>query len=831
MKKACKIIFLLIGISWQIIQAEDSSKETSDESLDQSEEKEIYIEELTEDYERIDGFLTLFRDNEANKVYLQIKENQLGQEFIYFAHALNGLTTTGKFVGGYVDNGIFKIEKDFENLRFIRVLTNYSFDENSPLSKSKGSNISDSTFHVAGIIGKNEDENEFLVDITSLLISEDLTPIKPISYPDDYHSSSFGWGMVSPTKSRVKNLFNYEKNTDFEVEYVIESQPSYQYSAEDTADVRNVSILMRYSFIEIPDNDFEPRVVNQSVGYFSDRITDLTSKDATPYGDLISKWNLEKKDPSKEVSEPVEPITFWIENTTPNELREYVKDGVLAWNIAFEKAGFKNAIEVKVQPDDATWDAGDIRYNVLRWTSSPQPMFGGYGPRFTNPRTGQIIGADIMLEWVYLTNRLTIDDIFGKYSNHEMCQSSTFKQEDMMLANIAVMDEEKIIEQSIKSLALHEVGHTLGLNHNFKASFLHNNEDIHNTEITSKVGITSSVMEYAPINLAPLGKKQGDYYDVIPGPYDIWAIRYGYTPNLNEQELSEIIKESSNPELMFANDSESMGYPGYGVDPRAMTNDLSNDPVEYSISRINLINDAQANLPEKLKNKAKSWQEYRNAHAVLMRSYDRALNIISRYIGGVYVERSIPQNDISKDPYSPVPYDYQKGAMSALSEYAFSPQAFPINSDLLRLVQVERRDQDLRGDQEDPQIHKLILSMQSRVLNHLLNSKTLYRLSDTGLYGNSYSVNEMIDDLTESIFIGDQGNEVSTVRRNLQVTYVRRLIEVMSQDQYDELSTAAVYNSLREIQKILRKASSHNPTKSHRKYLAWIISSALDLSN
>ena len=831
MKKACKIIFLLIGMSWQIIHAEDPSKGTSDESSDQSEEKEIFIEELTEDYERIDGFLTLFRDNEANKVYLQIKENQLGQEFIYFAHALNGLTTTGKFVGGYVDNGIFKIEKDFENLRFIRVLTNYSFDENSPLSKSKGSNISDSTFHVAGIIGKNVDENEFLVDITSLLISEDLTPIKPISYPDDYHSSSFGWGMVSPTKSRVKNLFNYEKNTDFEVEYVIESQPSYQYSAEDTADVRNVSILMRYSFIEIPDNNFEPRVVNQSVGYFSDRITDLTSKDATPYGDLISKWNLKKKDPSQEVSEPIEPITFWIENTTPNELREYVKDGVLAWNMAFEKAGFKNAIEVKVQPDDATWDAGDIRYNVLRWTSSPQPMFGGYGPRFTNPRTGQIIGADIMLEWVYLTNRLTIDDIFGKYSNHEMCHSSTFKQEDMMLANIAVLDEEKIIEQSIKSLALHEVGHTLGLNHNFKASFLHNNEDIHNEEITSKVGITSSVMEYAPINLAPLGKKQGDYYDVVPGPYDIWAIRYGYTPNLNEQELNEIIKESSKPELMFANDSESMGYPGYGVDPRAMTNDLSNDPVEYSISRINLINNAQANLPEKLKNKAKSWQEYRNAHAVLMRSYDRALNIISRYIGGVYVERSIPQNDNSKDPYSPVPYDYQKGAMSALSEYAFSPQAFPINSDLLRLVQVERRDQDLRGDQEDPQIHKLILSMQSRVLNHLLNSKTLYRLSDTGLYGNSYSVNEMIDDLTEAIFIGDQNNEVSTVRRNLQVAYVRRLIEVMSQDQYDELSTAAVYSSLREIQKILRKASSHNPTKSHRKYLSWIISSALDLSN
>ena len=831
MRKTYTLFLIFFGISWQITFAEEISKDVKEESSEGEEKEEIYIEELTEDYERIDGFLTLFRDNETNKIFLKIDENQLGKEFIYFAHALNGLTTTGKFTGGYVDNGIFKIEKDFENLRFIRVLTNYSFDEESPLNKSKGSNVSDSTFHVASIMGKNIDESEFLIDITNLLISEDLTPIKPISSPDDYHSSTFGWGMVSPLKSRVTKLYNYEKNTDFEVEYVIESQPSYEYDAEDTADVRNVNIKMRYSFIEIPKNDFQPRLVNQSVGYFSDRITDLTSKDATPYGDLISKWNLKKKYPSKKISEPEEPITFWIENTTPIELREYIKEGVLAWNMAFLEAGFKDAIVVKIQPDDATWDAGDIRYNVLRWTSSPQPMFGGYGPRFTNPRTGQIIGADIMLEWVYLTNRLTIDDIFSKHENHEMCYSAAFKQEDMMLANIAVLDEEKIIEQSIKSLALHEVGHTLGLNHNFKASFLHNNDDIHNPEITSRVGITSSVMEYAPINLAPLGKEQGDYYDVVPGPYDIWAIRYGYTPNLDQEQLNNIIKESIKPELMFANDSESMGYPGYGVDPRAMTNDLSNDPIEYSINRINLLNNVQENLPEKLKNNVNSWEEYRNAHAVLMRSYDRALNIISRYIGGIYVERSNPQNKSTKDPYTPVPYSYQKKAMAALTEHAFSTEAFPINPKLLRLVQVERRDQDLWGEQEDPQIHKLILSMQTRVLNHLLNAKTLYRLSDTGLYGNAYSVDEMIGDLTKAIFSGDPKNQVSTIRRNLQVNYVRRLIEIMSQDYYDELSTTAVYKSLRDIQKISRKSSTHSPTKSHRKYLNWIISSALDLAN
>ena len=314
----------------------------------------------------------------------------------------------GKVKGSYLDEGVFKIEKDFNNLRFSRVLTNYFFDEASPLAKSEGANVSDSTFKVFEIMGMNEAEDEYLIDITSMLLSEALTPIMPIYSPDG-PPSGFGWGQVSPSKSRIKGVFNYEKNTDFEVEYVIESAPSYGYEAEDVADPRNVNVNIRYSFIEMPKNDFEPREANQSIGYFSERITDLTSTDVTPYKDLIGKWNLKKKNPNEELSEPIKPITFWIENTTPYELRDYIKEGVLAWNIAFEAAGFINALEVKIQPDDAEWDAGDIRYNVLRWTSSPDPVFGGYGPSFTNPRTGEIIGADIMLEWIYLTNRVNYD--------------------------------------------------------------------------------------------------------------------------------------------------------------------------------------------------------------------------------------------------------------------------------------------------------------------------------------------------------------------------------------------------------------------------------------
>ena len=805
---------------------------TEEESSDseEEEEKEVYIEEIVEEFERVKGFFVSFRDPKTNDIYLKIKKDQLDKEFIYFSHVINGVVAARRNKGSYLDNGVFKIEKNTENLRFIRVLTNYAFDEGTPLAKSSGTNISDSTFKVLPIKGKNEDEDEFLVDITSLLLSEDLTLIKPITSEGDYDPSSCKLGQLSPTKSRVLGVFNYKKNTDFEVEHVIENAPC-RYEGEDVADPRNISIQVRYSFIEMPDNNFEPRIEDQSIGYFSDRVTNLSSKDVTPYMDLIGKWDLQKKDPDKELSEPIKPILFWIENTTPIELRDFIKQGVLAWNIAFEEAGFKDAIQVKVQPDDASWDAGDIRYNVLRWTSSPNPPFGGYGPSFTNPRTGEIIGADIMLEWVYLTNRLNVDGIFNGSQTGNECFSASMLQEGMMFADSLNINDPKIIEQSIIRLTLHEVGHTLGLNHNFKGSFLHNNEDVHKPEITSKIGVTSSVMEYPAINLAPLGYDQGDYYDVVPGPYDKWAIKFGYTPNLTEEERRSILSESNKPEHMFANDSEDMRSAGYGIDPRAMINDLTNDPITYSAQRIELVNHAQKELPDKFANKAESWEEYRNAHKIILREHQRALEVVSRYIGGVYVERSNPQDPNRKEPYTPTPSEEQRRAMSILSKHAFSSEAFPINASLLSKVQLERRMFDLRGEHEDPQMHKIILGIQNKVLDHILGAWTLARITDTQLYGNDYSVYEVIDDLTEAIFLEDISSEVSSVRRNLQTSYVRRLISILAEDYYDEFATAAAYNSLRDIEKLMKKSSSHEPTKAHRKLILWIIDSGLNRAN
>ncbi|GIS49134.1 MAG: hypothetical protein Ct9H90mP22_7220 [Gammaproteobacteria bacterium] len=133
-------------------------------------------------------------------------------------------------------------------------------------------------------------------------------------------------------------------------------------------------------FVEMPDDKFEPRIADQRIGYFSEKVTDLSTYDSNNARDLINRWRLVKKDPDAELSEPEQPLVYWVENSTPEEIRPFVVKGIEAWNKAFEKAGFKNAIVAKIQPDDAEWDAGDVRYNVVRWASTPSPRYSGYGP-------------------------------------------------------------------------------------------------------------------------------------------------------------------------------------------------------------------------------------------------------------------------------------------------------------------------------------------------------------------------------------------------------------------------------------------------------------------
>ena len=222
------------------------------------------------------------------------------------------------------------------------------------------------------------------------------------------------------------------------------------------------------------------------------------------------------------------------------------------------------------------------------------------------------------------------------------------------------------------------------------------------------------------------------------------------------------------------------------------------------------------------------WEEFENAYQTLFRESNRSLQTVSRFVGGVYVNRSTPDQNSELSPFEPVSEADQKRAMKVLNDHAFSPDAFPVNEEILKLVQKERRGFDFRSEHEDPQIHRKILGIQSSLLAHLLSGWTLDRITDSRLYGNTYSTQEMMNDLTDAIFLEDISSSVNTMRQNLQTLYTRRLIKLLAEGGSDQMSAAAAYSSLREIEKIAMRRSSDPETQVHRDFLKWLLESALD---
>jgi len=798
----------------------------------EGEAKEDSFEGFLENLVYYPGLFDSYRNDKDGKVYLLLKKNQLDTEFIYFAHILNGVVQAGTWRGSYLDNGIIKFNKYFDQIRIERINTAYVFDKDNPLSNSNNANISNSLIDSIKIEKSSELDDKFLIDITALLLSENLSKIITAPYKES-SKDDFKIGSISKNKSSINSIKNYPENTDFEISYVFSNASNKPLENQDT---RNNSISVRYSFIADPKNNFETRIESQKIGFFSERKTNLSSTDITPYQDLINKWHLEKKNKNKEKSIPIKPITFWIENTTPHNLRPIIKKAVLAWNIAFEEAGFIDAIEVKIQPDTAEWTAGDIRYNTIRWTSSPNPPFGGYGPSFTNPRTGEILGADIMLEWIYLTNRIRYSEIFENQNstNDKFCQHSYLKHQDRLFGKMAsealgLSEDEisRLYEEDLYQLILHEVGHTLGLNHNFAASYLHNNSDIHNPEITYQEGLSSSVMDYHGLNIAPLGTKQGQYADIKPGKYDILAIKYAYTPNLSKEDLNKLLEVNSSIEFLFGNDGDDMRSPGRGIDPRINTSDMSNNPVEYAKDRIILSQHLIPKLYETLKSKSNSWESIYQGYRILLRQIHSSAEIISRQVGGVYISRGLMTED-SENPYEVVPYDIQKKSIQILSQYYFNSSNLLVPAEIASKMQRERRSFDFFGKTEDPKIHSMILKGQKRVLKHFTNSRVLKRLTDSSLYGNKYLPSELLDDLTSSIFNQNKSRFLNGIDQNLQSYFVKRLIMILKSGSYDSPSISASFSSLKKIKAYSFSASEDRATENHKKFLRYQIKNILE---
>ena len=843
-KNFLQITLFLISVAFF---AQEKNEEKKDDNKSKS------ISELTKSCKKIDGLFTIYQDTINGKIKMAISESQLEEEFIHFSQIADGVTDAGRFRGAYNSETIFYIKKYFDKIEFIAPNTNFYFDPESPLSKSKDANISDATFYSTKILAHDKTEKIFLIDANKIFLSEVLTRVKYPKRPGS-SSSSFSLGSFDKEKSKINEIKNYPENTNLKTEYVY-NNPNYLNGGSDAVtDARNISIKVFHSLIKMPDDNYEIRYEDPKVGYFTTQTRDMTSTGTTDYRDMIHKWRLIKKNPEAEMSEPVEPITWWIENSTPHEWRDVIKKAVLKWNIAFEKAGFINAVEVKIQPDDAEWDAGDIRYNVLRWTSSPNPPFGGYGPSMANPRTGEIIAADIMLEFVHFTNRVFSEKLYQDASlnmsleenenefNHNnsahYCFAGEHTHENILYGKTVIPEYSnddiilgKLEEDNMMRLIMHEVGHTLGLNHNMRASHLYSPEELTNPELIEGKAINGSVMEYPALNVSLDKEKQAQFSDVSVGPYDIWAIEFAYTPNMSEDEIAKILDRSTEPELAFGNDADDMRSSFRGIDPRVMIYDLSNDPIRFSIDRFKLNERIMGELKDKFLKDGSNYDDFRRGYYVLSSSSATAGTVISRFIGGVYVDRSLVGQEGGTKPYTPVSYDDQKRAFNALEKYIFAPNSFSVSNDIYNYLAKSRRGFAFSSGPEDPKIHDQVIGYQTRVLSHLLHPNTLQRIIDSELYGNQYKLTEFITDLNDAIFKADIYSNINTFRQNLQAVYVTRLIEMVVGKSSNRFKVPAKSMAIVNLEKLAKKLKNNRgdlSSRAHKKHLRKLILNALE---
>ena len=391
-------------------------------------------------------------------------------------------------------------------------------------------------------------------------------------------------------------------------------------------------------------------------------------------------------------------------------------------------------------------------------------------------------------------------------------------------------DLKQIVKEGMKSLIMHEVGHTLGLNHNMKASVIYSPNQLADADFIKGKALTGSVMDYAGINLTLDKEKQGQYFDMAVGPYDIWAIQFGYTPFKNDKELTDLLLRSTEQELIFGNDADDMRSPGKGIDPRVMTGDLSGDQISYSIDRFKLVNAAMKEIGTKMNKDGRTYEDLRRAYYTLNSQAARAGDILSRFVGGVYVDRSNVGQSEGTVPYTPVSLNDQKRAMGAIKNFVFAPNAFTAPSSVYNSLAKQRRGFDFFSGPEDPKIHDRILGYQTRVLSHLMHPNTLQRIMDSGLYGNQYALSAFMSDLDDAIFKVDNKGNVNTFRQNLQAVYVKRLIDMVTGASSDRFKVPAKSLAVYHLNKIVKRTKSPKGDVSsiaHRIHLNTLITNAL----
>lgn len=737
------------------------------------------------------GLFTIW--HKGGHVYLELKADQLDRDYVQTIVPGNGLG--GWFVEwgntDYLPAELVRFTRAGDDVAILWPNPNYVASAGSPASRSVEASIPHSVVGLASVVAQDAQTGTIVIDAAPFLSDMlDMHDILKQSLPTD----PGGEYRLNPDRSYIGVTKSFPRNI------VIEAQQDWSTETPSVVDVapdnRNLQMRVVYNIAEPPgDADYRPRYADDRMGLYDDIYLDF-GNDTTRERQLryLIRWNIQPSDPSKRISPAKHPMVFYLSNTIPEAYRPAIRRAVLIWNQAFEKIGISDALQVRDQPDDPNWDADDIRYNVIRWVSDVRPSFGADSQTLYDPRTGQEFRTGILVA-----------------ANSGVGPRFTWKYfvDPVRYGRVTDPVPQSFIDDSFISEILHETGHNLGMQHNFIGSMAYTARELQDPSFTSRYGITSTVMEYAPLNLWPKNDSQGSYFQTVLGPYDYYAIKYGYavipgaaTPEAERPTLERWASSWSDPRYRYGSDEDVSWGDGHAADPRIEQGDLTNDPLGWCTTQSEMSDGLLRSLNARFPQQGQAFEEERAAFLRMVGRIQGCSGIASHFIGGQYLSRAHRGDPGAQPPIVPAPRSEQVRAFAFMDRYAFGTSAWNFPPALLANLGYSEWAGygyttivgygNMPGWAYNPpaqhyeSLTEIAGATQRALIEQMFSPAVLQRLADAPTLSSAGAQTATVSDLFSWMHgavygeLDHRATSISLLRRGLQQEYERTLIGLAS---------------------------------------------------
>ncbi|MBI4546066.1 MAG: zinc-dependent metalloprotease [Gemmatimonadetes bacterium] len=760
----------------------------------------------------------------GDHLYLAIPRDRLGRELILTFTVAQGIGARGIFGGTMLtrDANIVALERQGDRVFLLKRPHRFVAPPGSAVEKAVQLTFGASVLESARIESVRED-SALVIDVHDWLVS-DLSAVGERLGAGEERPGQPGRASFDRSRSYLEAVKSFPDNLNLRAKLTFRPpQPGSLTpgsltpgSLTSVPDSRYVPVTVHYSLARLPERPMQPRAADDRVGYFLTAHKDFSKDEgASFFQRWINRWRLEPKDPAAaargEPVEPMQPIVYHLDPGIPEPYRPAIKAGVEAWNRAFEAAGWRNAIRAEPLPEGA--DAEDLRYASIRWNTSDQPGYGAIGPSTVDPRTGEVLDADILMEgnMVLGFRRAWRTMVRPSQVVSEMLESTPgeldwleaggeaaslgaalLEQGAALRALLAAAGDigpgdpvpAEYVEQALKWVTMHEVGHTLGLRHNFRSSSDTPLEKLPDAEWAEARGVFSSVMEYPAVNLDAKGSS-GYFYNPTVGSYDVWAISYGYTPD--DARAAALAREAARPGHAYGTDDDARG-PG-ALDPTVNVYDLSADPLAWGKRRTRLLSGLWPALAENVLRDNSRYADVTDAFRSLLNEYGRALAPAVKYLGGQYHYRDHVGDPGGRAPWVKVPKAKQQEALEFLRQHAFGEQVFELPRAVLARFGANRwshwgETNNFDGRIDYPFLEQ-VLELQRSLLEQMTSPLLFARIRDAELkYGPAdvLTIPELLAGITRTVWgelWTDGARPIRATRRDLQRAYLDRMTEIL----------------------------------------------------